>query len=260
MQKCMKVSLTMVSHLITPDVYLFQKHVRIRNNCFVGIKQVTQKSILSILSIIQLWTNSDLSSGTNSDICVKALEKLDRSWNSFSLRQCSKLSWVGIHALHCYLTERSRLCFHLCLTGCCIVAYIRSCQDPKAYAGLLFVEFNSVFNTLQLHLLIPKLKQMSVNPFIIKLYFSFVNIKFKERSFSLFHWNREFCALGWCQPSHFKWEKTKEMVLDTISVGDHSPLVMHDEPINRVCSYKYFGIHLDNPFCWNAHVESLCSR
>lgn len=36
-------------------------------------------------------------------------------------------------------------------------------------------------------------------------------------------------------------------------------MVIHDDPINQVCSYKYLGIHLDNTFSWNACVESLFS-
>ncbi len=37
-------------------------------------------------------------------------------------------------------------------------------ENPKAYARLLFVDFTSAFNMLQPHILLSKLRQMSVNP------------------------------------------------------------------------------------------------
>lgn len=54
---------------------------------------------------------------------------------------------------------------------------IKHLEDPKARAHLLFVYFSSAFNIFQPHLLIPKLKQMSVSLFIIKWYFSFLTIE-----------------------------------------------------------------------------------
>ena len=55
-------------------------------------------------------------------------------------------------------------------------------------------------------------------------------------------------------------KKTKEMVLDPRSVGDHNPVVIHDSPNEQVSSYKYLGVHLDDTFNWYVHVESLCSH
>ncbi len=51
---------------------------------------------------------------------------------------------------------------------------LKHLENPKAYARLLFIDFSSTFNTLQPHLLIEKLRQMSVNPFIIKWFYSFL--------------------------------------------------------------------------------------
>ena len=66
----------------------------------------------------------------------------------------------------------------------------------------------------------------------------------------------------WCDAHHLTLNvnKTKELVLDPRSVGDHSPVVIHDSPIEQVSSYKYLGVHLDDTFSWSVHVESLCSR
>ena len=47
-------------------------------------------------------------------------------------------------------------------------------DKPKAYARLLFIDFSSAFNLIQPHTLLTKLKQMNVNPYIIKWYHSFL--------------------------------------------------------------------------------------
>lgn len=50
------------------------------------------------------------------------------------------------------------------------------------------------------------------------------------------------------------------MVFDPRGVGDHRPVVIHDETISQVSSYKYLGVFIDNSLNWNTHVDSLCSR
>ncbi len=47
-------------------------------------------------------------------------------------------------------------------------------ENPRAYAKLLFVDFSSAFNTLQPHILLKTMQRMNVNPFIIKLFYSFL--------------------------------------------------------------------------------------
>lgn len=68
--------------------------------------------------------------------------------------------------------------------------------------------------------------------------------------------------MQWCDANHLilNVSKTKEMILDPRSVGDHSPVVIHDTHISQVSTYRYLGIHLDNTFSWKVHVESLCCR
>lgn len=51
---------------------------------------------------------------------------------------------------------------------------VKHLENPQAYVRILFADFSSAFNTLQPHLLISKLMQMNVNPFLIKWYFSFL--------------------------------------------------------------------------------------
>lgn len=57
--------------------------------------------------------------------------------------------------------------------GRTLILILKYLEDTKAYACLLFVDFSSAFNTLQPYLLIQKVKQMSVTPFIIKCYLFF---------------------------------------------------------------------------------------
>lgn len=51
---------------------------------------------------------------------------------------------------------------------------LKHLEDPKAYARILFIDFSSAFNSLQPHLLLQKMTQMNVNPFIIKWFYSFL--------------------------------------------------------------------------------------
>ncbi len=41
---------------------------------------------------------------------------------------------------------------------------LKHLEDPKAYARLLFIDFSSAFNSLQAHLLLQKVTQMTVDP------------------------------------------------------------------------------------------------
>lgn len=65
----------------------------------------------------------------------------------------------------------------------------------------------------------------------------------------------------WCDANYLtiNVKKTEEMVLDPLSVGDHTRLQIHGEKINQVSSYKYPGIYLDKHFSWGRHITRLCS-
>lgn len=57
----------------------------------------------------------------------------------------------------------------------------------------------------------------------------------------------------WCD-EHFlilNVRKTEEMVFDPKSIGDHSPVVIHDQSIVQVSSYRYLGVHIDNKLTWS---------
>ena len=83
----------------------------------------------------------------------------------------------------------------------------------------------------------------------------------KGRSSSAYHSEIER-FVQWCDFNHLvlNVKKTEKMVWDPKAVGDLRPVVIHNEPITQVSSYKYLGVHLDNTLSWKAHVQGLCSR
>lgn len=66
----------------------------------------------------------------------------------------------------------------------------------------------------------------------------------------------------WCD-THFLTINTKkrvEMVFDPKSFGDHSPVVINNQHIAQVDSYRYLGIYIDNKLTWSVHVKNVCTR
>ena len=55
-------------------------------------------------------------------------------------------------------------------------------------------------------------------------------------------------------------KKTKEVVFDPRSVGDHSPVLINGERVQKVTPNKYLGIHFDSQLQWAHQVEYVCSR
>ncbi len=50
------------------------------------------------------------------------------------------------------------------------------------------------------------------------------------------------------------------MIFDYRSVGNHSPIIINNEPVRQVASYKYLGLIMDNRLSWEVHVDILCRR
>ena len=63
----------------------------------------------------------------------------------------------------------------------------------------------------------------------------------------------------WCEDNHLvlNVNKTEEMVFDPRRVGDHRSVIIHNETISQVSSYKYLGIFIDISLTWNTHVVML---
>ena len=55
-------------------------------------------------------------------------------------------------------------------------------------------------------------------------------------------------------------KKTEEMVFDPKSMGDHSSVVIHDQNIAQVDSYRYLGIHNHNKLTCSVQVENISTR
>lgn len=54
--------------------------------------------------------------------------------------------------------------------------------------------------------------------------------------------------------------KMQKMVLDPRQVTAHEPVVIKDQTINQVATYKYPGVHIDNPLCWIPHIDNFCNK
>ena len=50
------------------------------------------------------------------------------------------------------------------------------------------------------------------------------------------------------------------MVFDPNSICVHLLVVISDQTIKQVGSYKYLGIHIDSKLSWSVPVEAECSR
>ena len=68
--------------------------------------------------------------------------------------------------------------------------------------------------------------------------------------------------MSWCEGKNLilNVKKTKEIIFDPKSLGDHSPISIHGEVVEQVSSYKYLGVHLDSQLSWVNQVNSVCSR
>jgi len=49
------------------------------------------------------------------------------------------------------------------------------------------------------------------------------------------------------------------MIFDFRSVGNHSPIMINNEPIRQAASYKYLGLLIDK-LSWEVHVDNLCRK
>ena len=43
-------------------------------------------------------------------------------------------------------------------------------------------------------------------------------------------------------------------------MADHEPVVIKDQPITQVTTYKYLGIQIDNHLRWITHIDTLCNK
>lgn len=53
---------------------------------------------------------------------------------------------------------------------------------------------------------------------------------------------------------------TQEMVFDPKQVTTHETVVIKDQTVNQVATYKYLGVYIVNLLCWKAHIDNLCNK
>lgn len=68
-------------------------------------------------------------------------------------------------------------------------------------------------------------------------------------------------VVQWCEGYNlmFNVKKTKEMVFNPKSVGDHSPVLINRERVEHATTYKYLDIHFESQLQWAHQVENVCS-
>ena len=69
-------------------------------------------------------------------------------------------------------------------------------------------------------------------------------------------------VVKWCNRHNLTLNvnKTKEMIFDPRSIGDHSTLQIEGVLVEQVTTYKYLGIQLDCQLQWSHQVEYVCSK
>lgn len=55
-------------------------------------------------------------------------------------------------------------------------------------------------------------------------------------------------------------KKTEEIVFGSPSDSYKSPIVIQNEKIKQVSSYKYLGVMIDHLLSWKDHIESVCKK
>ena len=67
----------------------------------------------------------------------------------------------------------------------------------------------------------------------------------------------------WCQLNNLALNvtKTKEMVVDyRKQQGNYTPLYISEQPVERVESFKYLGVHINNDFTWTVNIQSIIKK
>ena len=194
-------------------------------------------------------------------------------------------------------------------------------DKPGTYARVLFVDFSSAFNTIQPHLLVNKLLDMTVNPEIIKWIYSFLTDRPQQVTvgqavsdvlvtntgapqgcvlspalFTIYMADcraKEACNIqikfaddtsltglmrdsdeakyreavselvNWCDKNYLQLNvtKTEEMIIDfrKTQSTDH-PLVIKQEEVRIVHTYKYLGTVIDDKLEWTPNIDTCCKK
>ena len=203
-------------------------------------------------------------------------------------------------------------------------------DSKENYARVLFLDSSSAFNTIQSDILVSKMVQLELNPFLIHWYASFLTKRVQRvkvnttlssalttnvgapqgcvSSAVLFTLYTDSCRTEEClsecrtdKPDQYilkysddttlislldsssdpglhqhrvnkvvEWsdnnaliintKKTEEIIFGAPLETHRSPISIHGEVINQVCSYKYLGVVVDHLLSWKDQTESLCKK
>ncbi|KAK7884454.1 hypothetical protein WMY93_027577 [Mugilogobius chulae] len=146
-------------------------------------------------------------------------------------------------------------------------------EKPGCAVRILFFDFSSAFNTIQPLLLRDKLETAGVDCDLAEWILDYLTnrpqFKFSDDSAIIGlitdDDDAEYRGLthfvDWCQQNHLLLNagKTKEMVVDFRR--RHSiappPVNIQGRDIERVDSYKYLGVHLNNKLDWTHNTDAL---
>lgn len=69
-------------------------------------------------------------------------------------------------------------------------------------------------------------------------------------------------VVRWCDSNKLVLNatKTKEIIFDPKSIGNHTVVTLNGEAVEQVATFKYLGILFDSDLKWGQQVEFLCSR
>ena len=71
------------------------------------------------------------------------------------------------------------------------------------------------------------------------------------------------CFVDYCDSNHLELNvsKTKEMIIDfRIKHADYEPIIIKGSKVERVQSYKYLGVLMDNKLDWHLHIDSVVKK
>lgn len=67
-------------------------------------------------------------------------------------------------------------------------------------------------------------------------------------------------SCSWCKRHNLNVKKTREIIFNSRSAGDQSPVLISGQGAKQATTHKYLGVYLDPPLQRTNHVEYACSR
>ena len=158
---------------------------------------------------------------------------------------------------------------------------------------MLFIDFSSAFNTIKPHIMMRKLYDMNVNCNLIKQIFNYLTLPY-PLIFTLYTnassssnctilkyaddtviigniWHDDISSyknqvetfVKWCDSNflNLNVRKTKELIMDfRKDCTDHDTLIVQNENVEIVDSYKYLGVLIDHKLRFTQNCQYLYTK